>query len=66
MQLKSAGEMSLCIVWYPSLCIEEEGSGDIRKQCSCEWNAIKACAESTMYFAIFLCRNANCAYVIAK
>ena len=54
----------LVIVWYPPLRIEEEGSGDIRKQRTCKWNTIKA--ESTMYFAIFLCGNANRTYVITK
>ena len=33
--------------------IEEEGSGDIHKQRSCKWNAIKV--ESTMYFAPSIC-----------
>ena len=62
--LSDFGKHGQLLVWYPPLHIEEEGSGDICKRRSCKWNAIKA--ESTMYFTIFLCRNANRAYVITK
>ena len=62
-QFKQTGS-NVLVGWYTPISIEEEGSGDIRKQCLCKWNAVKA--ESTMYFTIFLCRNDNRAYVITK
>ena len=56
-KMGSKGNRSL----VPALHIEEEGSGSICKQHLC---AITA--ETVMYFAIFLCRNANRTYEITK